>query len=403
MTADSLPQSPHPESSVKFFLIVAAAIAVVLVAIDDWHLLFAPGQNQPLGRDFLIFWWASVDIWNGELMTVFDPRQFSRALHAHLGGPLTFTPFPYPPLSVWFIAPLAALPYGVAWPAWLITTFGAFAATLRRYFATRTQCLLVLLAAPASLVNIAIGQNGFLSAALLCGGLMALERRPIVAGALIGLLTFKPQLGLLLPFVLLAGGYYRVFAVAAVTTLILFAGSVAWLGWEPWSIFFNIGAPIQRLALETGTGPIMVMVPSVVMSARMLDLPLWSGYAAQAVVGVAALVACCWTIRQKASLERRIAVVMAGTLVASPYCFNYDLTVLVAAQVLSWPGYRALGSGDRLVSALAWLVPVLMVVAGNAEVPIGPVILIAEFVVLLRWVALPLNLTVTADARSAVA
>ncbi|HVZ02516.1 MAG TPA: glycosyltransferase family 87 protein [Dongiaceae bacterium] len=403
MTADVRPTAPLADSPVKLFLVAAAVVAAILVALEDWRLLFAHGRDQPLGRDFLIFWLASSDIWHGDLAKVFDPWQFSKALHDILGGPLGFTPFPYPPLAVWFIAPLAALPYAVAWPTWLIVTFAAFAATLRRFFATRAQWLLILLTAPASLVNIADGQNGFLSAALLGGGLLALERRPILAGVLIGLLTFKPQLGLLLPFVLLAGGYYRVFVTAAATTLLLFAGSLAWLGWEPWSLYFEIGVPMQRLLLETGLGPFMVMVPSFLMSARILDLPVWLGYAVQAAVALVALVTCCWAIRRKAPLERRIAVIMAGALVAPPYCFNYDLPVLVAAQVLAWPGYRALDASERIVSALAWLSPVLMVVAGIAHMPVAPIVLLAQFFVLLRWLAAPAAAAVSAGARSAAA
>jgi Glycosyltransferase family 87 len=403
VTPEASSAAPLRRSPVTLFIVAAAITAAILVAIEDWRLLFADGRHEPLGRDFLVFWLASTDIWNGEIAKVFDPWQFSKALHAILGGPLAFTPFPYPPLAVWFIAPLAALPYAVAWPAWLIATFAAFAAALRRCFATRGRWLLVLLTAPASLVNIADGQNGFLSAALLCGGLLSLERRPVLAGVLIGLLTFKPQLGLLLPFVLLAGGHYRTFVAAVVTTLFLFVGSVVLLGWLPWSLYFAEGLPWQRLLLETGDGPFKVMVPSFMMTARILELPLWFGYSVQAVVGIAVLVACCWAIRQTAPLQQRIAVILAGAVLAPPYCFNYDLTVLVAAQVLAWPGYRAVSRNDRIVFALAWLLPVFMVEAAVAGIPVAPIVLLAQFLVLLRGVAAPATADFTADARSAAA
>jgi hypothetical protein len=403
VTAEAPPAAQRKRYPVCLFLIASAIAAAALVAIEDWRILFAHGHDQPLGRDFLIFYLASTSIWDGELATVFDPWQFSKALHDILGGPLAFTPFPYPPLAAWFIAPLAALPYGAAWPTWLLVTFAAFAATLRRFFAMRWQWLPILLTAPASLVNIADGQNGFLSAALLCGGLLALERRPILAGLLIGLLTFKPQLGLLLPFVLLAGGYYRAFAAAAITTIVLFAGSIGLLGWTPWSQYFEVGVPWQRMLLETGTGPFMVMVPTFMMSARILDLPLWLGYGLQGIVAITVLIACCWAIRRKAPLERRIAVVMAGAIVAPPYCFNYDLPILVAAQVIAWPGYRALDLTERLVYALAWLLPVIMVEAGIARIPIAPIVLLAQFFVMLRGLTAPALVPLSADARSAAA
>lgn len=402
MTAEQ-PTAPTPRRSiVPAFLIIAAITGAILVGIEDWRLLFAHGRNQPIGRDFLIFWLASSAIWHGDFAAVFDPWKSSAALRAVIGGPEGFTPFPYPPLSVWFIAPLAALPYLSALPVWLIGTFAVFAAVMRRFFARNWHCIAVLATAPASLVNIADGQNGFLSAALLVAGLLALERRPILAGVLIGLLTFKPQLGMLLPVILLAGGYYRPFLSAALMTVALFGASVLLLGWEPWRLYWNVGVPMQQVFMEIGTGPFVIMIPTFFMAARILELPLWFGYGIQGVVAVGVLIACCWAIRQKAPLEQRIAVVLVGALLAPPYCFNYDMTVLVAAQVIAWPGYRNLDAMDRAVFALAWLLPPAMVVAGMAHAPIAPIVLLAQFLVLIRRLA-PAVERVSAGARSAAA
>ena len=79
------------------------------------------------------------------------------------------------------------------------------------------EWLLVALAFPAVLINIGHGQNGFLTAALLGGALVVLERRPIMAGFMLGLLVYKPQYGLLLPLVLAVSGRWKCFASAAVT------------------------------------------------------------------------------------------------------------------------------------------------------------------------------------------
>jgi hypothetical protein len=370
---------------VHLFLVIATLVAAAAVAFDDWRLLFAGGHHWPLERDFVIFRVASEAIWRGDLITVFDPSRFSALLSDYF-GPQVFTPFPYPPLAVWFVAPLAALPSVLAWPTWLVITFAGFAAALRRCFAGSWQWVLMLVAAPASLVNIASGQNGFLSAALLAGGLLLLERRPIVAGVLIGLLTFKPQLGILLPAVFLAGGYYRAFAGAAATTLLLFAGSVALLGWMPWSLYLDIGLQMQWRLLDEGVGAFTFMVPTFFMAARLLGLPLWLSYAAHGIVAVAVLATCCWAIRRPAPLQRRIALVMTGALLVPPYVFNYDMTILLAAQVIAWPGYRNMNGFDRAVFAMAWLVPAFVMEAGIARLPIAPLILLSQFLVLLRWV-----------------
>ena len=59
--------------------------------------------------------------------------------------------------------------------------------------------------APAVFINAVGGQNGTWTAALFGGGLSLLERRPLLAGGLLGLLSYKLQLGLLIPVALLAG------------------------------------------------------------------------------------------------------------------------------------------------------------------------------------------------------
>ena len=68
------------------------------------------------------------------------------------------------------------------------------------------------------LVCLGHGQTGFLTAALLTGGVLCLERREALAGILFGLLAYKPQFGLLIPLVLVAGGYWRAIAAAGATS-----------------------------------------------------------------------------------------------------------------------------------------------------------------------------------------
>src|SRR5436309_2254785 len=74
--------------------------------------------------------------------------------------------------------------------------------------------LLLAAAYPAVFVNLGHGHNGFLTAALLGGALVLLDRRPIVAGVLFGLMAYKPQFGLMIPLVLIATGRWRAFAAA---------------------------------------------------------------------------------------------------------------------------------------------------------------------------------------------
>ena len=131
-----------------------------------------------------------------------------------------FYPWPYPPSFLFVAATLATAPVFLSMLTWTLATFAAFAAAIARISSSRRDMLLML-ATPAAWLNLYIGQNGALTAALIGFGLILLPARPVAAGICIGLLSVKPHLGLLIPVALLAGGYYRAFASAAVTVVAL--------------------------------------------------------------------------------------------------------------------------------------------------------------------------------------
>jgi hypothetical protein len=74
------------------------------------------------------------------------------------------------------------------------------------------------------------GQSSFLTAAMLTGIFAFLDRQPLIVGVLIGLLTIKLELGLLLLVVLVASGRWCVFTIAAFTALALAALTAALFG-----------------------------------------------------------------------------------------------------------------------------------------------------------------------------
>lgn len=147
----------------------------------------------------------------------------------------------YPPTFLFVAAILSLLPYAPAYALWAFGTFPGYLVAVRAIIGDRVGYLLAA-AFPAVLPNFIVGQNGFLTAGLVGGALVLLERRPIVAGMLLGLLTYKPHLGLLFPIALMAGGYWRTFFTAALVAVLMAAASWLAFGGEAWQAFFaNIG------------------------------------------------------------------------------------------------------------------------------------------------------------------
>jgi hypothetical protein len=188
----------------------------------------------------------------------------------------------------------------------------------------------VLLASPFTLWNFLLGQSAFLTAALLGAALFSLERRPALAGVLIGLMTYKPQWGVLLPVALLAGRQWRAVAVAvaAATAAGLALLSAAFFGLDPWfdlprQMAAQAGLNLFPNAGDWGRGQTAIGL------VRWLGFGVAAGWTAQglASAGAAVVVWFLWH-SETAPDALRAAALSAGILLASPYAFAGDLTLL---------------------------------------------------------------------------
>lgn len=178
------------------------------------------------------------------------------------------------------------------------------------------------------------GQNGFLSAALLIGGLRCLARSPAYGGVLLGLLTYKPQFVLLLPIVLIASRNVSAILAACATALFVAAASSAALDWSIWQHWIA-GFSIYQSLLQTNQTGLDHLMPTVVAGVHALGAPVSIGYSAQflcsGVVGVLTWRACARGID-----ETSIALAAIGSMVVAPYAMIYDMPMIAAAIALHW-------------------------------------------------------------------
>ncbi len=341
-------------------------------------------RSQIFGRDFLSFWMASLLAQTDRMAEIFDPIAFNAALSAFMGMDLAFNPFPYPPNALWFVLPLSAIPYYWSFWVWMVLGLGAYLLVSAGGGSSLARVLL-LLAAPATLINFSMGQNGFLTAVLFLGGLKLLERRPLLAGILFGALTFKPQLGLLIPIVLLAGRHWSTFMAAVITTVGVLAWSLWFVGIDAWRDYLTVGVPAQRDLMETGSGWFLSMMPTPFAAARLLDFGISAGYVVQGLSALGAAIGVGWAYYKGGDPRLLIVVVLSGTFLASPYVLSYDLVLLsVAVVYLTEHGLKnGFLLGERLILGLAWLLPILTTSTKSVGFPVGPTVLFLLFAVAL--------------------
>jgi hypothetical protein len=337
-------------------------------------------QGKPLGYDFIIYWTASHLALSGRAAEAYDPTAFARALHSAMPSAHVGYVWLYPPNILLLIAPLALLPYLASYLAWSVAFFGLYLTSMRALFANLRAGWL-LAAFPGAYVTLAQGQNGFLTLILLGVGVLNLDRRPILAGALIGLLSYKPHFGVLLPLVLAAGGYWRSFAAAAVCVVATSGLALLVYGADSWVGFLH-ALPQSGVVLEHDA-QLWSKMPSVYAALRLVGVGAGPAFAGHAVVAltVGAFTLLAW-LRRTTPLRLRAALLSVAVLLIPPYGFDYDLVVLaLPIALMAQDGLeRGWTPGMRTILAAAWLAPLLFPpVAALTHIQLTPLLLLGLF------------------------
>ena len=381
-----------PERRRIYPLIVLALTVVVSLfwVLTSDHLIDRFGR--PIGTDYSNVYAAGAQVWSGQVDAVYDPQSQHQAEIAAFGGrDVPFYGWHYPPMFLMVAALLALLPYGWALLIYMATTFAAYLAMLRA-IVPRPETLLVAAAFPAVFVNLGHGQNGFLTAALIGGALFVLDRRPVVAGILIGLLAYKPQFGVLVPLVLIATLRWRTFAAASATVIATAGLATVLFGRDIWTAFAGSAEFTRTVVLEEGqTG--WQKIQSLFSTVRMWGGSVDVAYGAQIALGLALAASVVWLWRSQARFELKAAALVIASLLATPYVLDYDLVVLAIAGAFLARHGLAHGFRDFEITALAfaWAAPmVTRSIALYTGVPLGLIAMLALYGLTLRRAAVDL-------------
>jgi hypothetical protein len=357
---------------------------ICALAILGWiaasHGLIDP-NGKPIGTDFSNVYAAGELTWQGKPADAYDPALQHAAEKAVFGGrEVPFYGWHYPPffLAVAFL--VASLPYAFGLAVWLAASLAAYLAAIRAIL-PRPETLLIAAAFPAVFINIGHGQNGFLTAALLGGALHWLDRRPWLAGILIGLLAYKPQFGVMIPLALLANQRWSSIAAAIATVAALVAVSLAVLGGGVWHAFTDSMNFTQAIVLEQG-GTGWEKIQSAFSAARNWGADVHTAYAIQIALGLALAATLAWLWHSDAAFELKASALATASLLATPYVLDYDLVVLAIAIAFLARHGLARGFRDYEISLLAaaWIVPLLSRgIAGATGIPLGLIAMLALY------------------------
>ena len=358
-------------------------IAVYAISILA-GLLTADGPmdvlRRPLGTDFSQVWAAGVSVLAGQPEQPFEPGLHAAAQQWLFAPDTPFYGWHYPPYFLGVAALVALLPYVPALLAWQAVTLAGYALVVRSILPHPLTVVLAL-AFPAVLVNLWHGHNGFLTAALLGGGLLLLDRRPVLAGVLWALLAYKPHFGLVLPVVLLAERRWTTIASAAVTVMLMTLATVLAFGTGTWHAF-RASLPFTRtVVLEAGTTG-WEKIQSAFSAARALGAGVGTAYVVQGILTGVVVLALGWLWRSQADRRLKSAGLITAALLSTPYVLDYDMVVLAPALafMVSYALDRGFRPWEISLLTFVWIAPIVTrSIAALTLVPIGLLAMLTLF------------------------
>ncbi|HEY2033747.1 MAG TPA: glycosyltransferase family 87 protein [Rhizomicrobium sp.] len=370
--------------------IVAGCGGVVIAYIAALFMLSRRGgflldvKGHPLIVDFLEVWVAGRFALHGQPAAPYDWHVHHAAQVAVVGHPFGgFLGWHYPPLFLFVAAALAMLPYIPAFITWICATAVLYVVAIWK-ITGRYEAMFVALAIPATFGNALVGQNGFVTAAILGAALLALENRPWRAGLFIALLSYKPQFGLLFPLILLFDGNWRALVSASVATLVLLA--VSWLafGTAPFAAFLGHLPSTATAVLGNGVSGFQKL-QSVYGLTRWLggnEAAAWIAHVAAALVATAGTL---WLWKQPVPYAIKAAAAATTVLIATPYLYLYDFPMLAVPFAFL---YRD-RTFDRVEIVAAAFGSLVMLVFVWGALPIGPLLVLIPVVLIARRLGAP--------------
>jgi Glycosyltransferase family 87 len=338
-------------------ILVAASMMTITYAIClAWGLFLHKGYTVSHGRcvDFTTMWVSGHFAGSSNPIGIYDDSAWHSAwkdLTGLSGCLLAQRHTSYPPTLLFFTYILGFMPYSVAFATWIVGTAVLYLVAVYAIIPRPAAVIAALTPYASVIYNVLRGQDGFLTAGLIGLFLVFIDRRPWLSGIFLGLLSFKPQFGILFPLALLASRNWRALASATAMSLVLIVGAAAAFGYEGWLSFVH-----SLVARDSSMGEeprILVSMLGFLLTVGVTARVSWIVQVAVAVV-IAAAVCAVWAKPIAHSLKA--AALCIGSVMVTPYVLTYDLCILsIAVAFLVSDGLsRGFLRGERVVMFICW-------------------------------------------------
>ncbi|HWQ97791.1 MAG TPA: glycosyltransferase family 87 protein [Clostridia bacterium] len=385
----------QPQISQQKRLVVYCILIFVIYVLMFFFFLFSnvlengTGLSE-FGIDFADYYTAGHMAISGELDSVYSVPAHRATMEQVLGVVVPFTlPWRYPPVFLLAIIPFSLLPFKISMVLWLGVTLVLAAVAIFRMLPEKRWLGALALGFPGVFMNFRWGQNGFLSAAILAAGVGALEINPVLGGAMLGLLVYKPQFAVFPFLILLLTKRWKALLSAIASALAISLASMALFGVDQWIEFFRSLFVSSSNLMEAESATIAAIQVSVYNSMMVLTESPLASMLAQGICSLGAIIAVCWIFRKSDRFALKGAALVLGIPLAIPYFMQYDLMILAVPLVLLAYDYSKSGfrKNELIITTLVWFLPVISwPLMRNTGIQICPLLLAFQILMIFKRV-----------------
>ncbi len=356
------------------------AASICVAAVYLYALIKVVWIEGPPVFDFQSFWVAARFALEGRPADAYAVELHAASQLRLHDATVKTVGFAYPPTFLLAIIPFGLMPYGVAAFFWVAGTLSIWLTALRTLVPS-WSILLGLAAFPAVYWNISYGQNGFVTAALFALAVRSLGPRPWVAGLCIGLLAYKPHLGIIIPLALAVGGHWRTFLGATLTVIATSAAATLAFGPDIWAAFLGM-TDEARSWLSYPPDYLRQMI-SVYAAARLLGANETLAYVIQLAVALPCLAVLLLLILRRACATAQGAAMVCCAALCTPYLLRYDMVVITIPLAWLWvqgsrTGYHRIEIVVVIATFLAAAFKTVRI--GDTDILLAPFAILAVFV-----------------------
>ncbi len=384
------PEQPHKIG--LFDPVLLAGIVVVLTVLQLSSLFSSDIFAAMKDRDFVNYWLSGQLVFEHKTSVLFGNLDgYMVELSAHNGPQVQPRYWSYPPHFLFFTVPLGLMSYFPAMVIFMVATLALFL-TSSRIFLGKLDIAALMLLSPFIVFNLMAGQNGFLTGSLMLIGLGWRKSRPILAGVAFGMLTVKPQLGILLPFLLLIERQYSVIFIALLTTAFMVLASIYAFGIESWQGYFANNLSEMKNVMWQWQGIFLSFMPSLFANLRALGISPDLAFAIHMVFAAIIFLSSAKAFLRCKDDRLRMILIIVATFAISPYSFVYDAGPLVCVAIMLMP---YLGEKrTNIVPIAISLLPLAAFPLGLLSLPVAPFIIAAMVFITVQ--------TINADSPAAL-